>query len=425
MLNIQLVKMQNPSSNLISGTIITYTIAMINNSTLPINNAVLLDTIPICTSFIENSVTINGIPRPGTTPSPPSGGVFVGNIPVGATSTLTFQVKFYPTPDECCKLYGKNYVENSSTLLYNYTFDPNTPNSQFGTSNSNIVAIPLDCNEIKPSVTKSVDLTYANIDDVIRYTISIKNNSSTPINNVHFTDTIPICTTFVANSLNQDAMLLIGKTPNPPGVDLPNAIGAGKTSTITFKVTAHTCPCTIVNNSSITYTTSTGLTSSAQSNTVISYITCQPQVSLTKYADKTIVAEGEKFTCSLLFKNNSNVTVNNVVVFDTLPICTTIVTTTCSSGIRVNGICAPGVNINPPTGVNIGSVGQNQTTTVTIDLVTVDDFCDCMKRYNKEKIDNSATAIYTYTVDPSIPDGKSDSTNSNILLIDKYCPGGD
>ena len=547
MLDIRLIKMQNPSSNLTLGSVITYTIAMINNSTLPINNAVLLDTIPICTSFVANSVTINGVSQVGANPNPPTGGVIVGNISAGTTSTLTFQAIFGTTPCGCFRISGKNHVENNSTLIYNYNL-----NTQFGSSFSNAVTIPLNCNVINPSVTKYVDKTSATAGDILTYTITIKNNDTITINNVNLIDTIPSCTSFVANSATINGVTVLGN-PNPPSGLIVGSIGPGLTSTVTFKVAANTCPCTVINNSYITYINSIGSISSVQSNSITTNVICAPQVSLiksfsppavttgdiitytcgitnngsvtmsninfiddiptcttfipdsltengqlkpgyspntpgitlgnispgsmstvtfnvrfigcdcpnftntikntskitynynlnqsipisgtatsntvstpascaklqiNKSANTTYVNPSKKITFNIGITNIGNTPANNVILFDTIPVCTTLDTTPCS--IIVNGSCLSGVN--PQTGIPLGTINPNQTTTISIRVIAVDNLCECLTRNNKTNVENNTTATYVYTIDPSLPNGKSGSANSNTAIVMPNCP---
>ncbi|MDR4458885.1 DUF11 domain-containing protein, partial [Bacillus tropicus] len=72
------------------GDIITYNISLQNNRTVPATNIVLTDPIPNGTTFIPNSVTINGISQPNTNPST---GITVGTLDPTEAATITFQVQ--------------------------------------------------------------------------------------------------------------------------------------------------------------------------------------------------------------------------------------------------------------------------------------------------------------------------------------------
>ncbi|MGL6105997.1 DUF11 domain-containing protein [Romboutsia sp.] len=62
-----------------TGDTLNYTIVVTNTETIPYTNVVLIDTIQTGTTFIPNSLIVNGVSVPGN-PSPPSG-VNIGSIP--------------------------------------------------------------------------------------------------------------------------------------------------------------------------------------------------------------------------------------------------------------------------------------------------------------------------------------------------------
>ncbi|MNV97974.1 hypothetical protein D3C71_1931680 [compost metagenome] len=78
-----------PAIDAVSGDIITYTLTVTNNGISPVNNVVLVDPIPVGTSFVAGSVTINGTPSPLDNPGV---GIPLGTIAAGATVVVTFQV---------------------------------------------------------------------------------------------------------------------------------------------------------------------------------------------------------------------------------------------------------------------------------------------------------------------------------------------
>ena len=51
------------------GQIITYTIAVTNAGTVPITNTLLIDAIAAGTTFVPDSILVDGIPRPNENPS--------------------------------------------------------------------------------------------------------------------------------------------------------------------------------------------------------------------------------------------------------------------------------------------------------------------------------------------------------------------
>ena len=76
------------------GSRLTYTIVVQNTGTLPAQNVTFTDPIPAGTTFVPNSVTVNGVPTAGN----PSTGIPINNIPAGGSVTITFQVDVTSVP---------------------------------------------------------------------------------------------------------------------------------------------------------------------------------------------------------------------------------------------------------------------------------------------------------------------------------------
>ena len=73
------------------GDTITYTINITNTGNTSASNVILTDTLPIGTTYIPNSATLNGITIPGSI-NIETTGIAVGSIPIGGISTVTFKV---------------------------------------------------------------------------------------------------------------------------------------------------------------------------------------------------------------------------------------------------------------------------------------------------------------------------------------------
>ncbi|MGL6106726.1 DUF11 domain-containing protein, partial [Romboutsia sp.] len=209
------------------GDILTYSVGLNNTGPLAVTNAVFKDTIPVGSSFVANSVTVNGVSIPGSV-APPSG-INIGTLPVGVT-TVTFQIVL------------------QTTLAVNSTIRNNVTVSGFNNLIPTNVTIPANSNTVTTTILGTSSLTssklsktYANINDVITYTIPIINTGNTTAINIRFIDTIPNGTTLVAGSIRQDSTVVAG-SPNPPGVTLPNPIRNSVTSTVTFQVRVITLP---------------------------------------------------------------------------------------------------------------------------------------------------------------------------------------
>lgn len=73
----------------VRGDILLYTVQIRNTGNLDLVGTIFRDPTPAGTTFLADSVTVNGIPKPGFFPDP---GFALGTIPSGALVTITFQV---------------------------------------------------------------------------------------------------------------------------------------------------------------------------------------------------------------------------------------------------------------------------------------------------------------------------------------------
>ena len=78
------------------GDVLTYTVLIDNSTgTINANDVVFFDTPPAGTSFVANSFTVNGLPRPGANPVT---GVPLGTVAAGTTMTIRFQARVDSIP---------------------------------------------------------------------------------------------------------------------------------------------------------------------------------------------------------------------------------------------------------------------------------------------------------------------------------------
>ena len=99
------------------GDTITYTISLQNTGTVPATNVLVTDPIPAGTTFIPNSVTINGVTQPGIIPS---SGILIGTLAPNTSTVVTFQVQVTSIPPT-------GFIENQGTVSFQYQPDPNLP----------------------------------------------------------------------------------------------------------------------------------------------------------------------------------------------------------------------------------------------------------------------------------------------------------
>ena len=333
------------------GDILTYTIAFSNFATNTISNIILIDTTPNGTSVVPNSIFIDGVPNPASSLNSP--GIALSNLLGLGTSTITFKVQVNTIP-------SSNPTENQGFTTFNNATLPSY-------TYSNIVSTTISA--VVLSSSKIVNKSYANVGDILTYTIPIKNNGNISASNILFIDTIPNGTILVANSFKQDSTLISG-SPNAPGVTLPNIISPLSTTTISFQVQITTIPSPnpIVNSASATssFTVDSTTTpnrvgkSSTNSNIVNTKVNNANLGNISKSVDKAFVTCGEVLTYTITIPNIGSAAAINVIFKDTIPNGTTLVPNT----VTVNGLTQP-VGTNPQTGINLGTIPAGNTTIVT------------------------------------------------------------
>ncbi|QWH11375.1 DUF11 domain-containing protein [Bacillus mycoides] len=335
------------------GDTVTYTTTITNTGNTPATNVTFTSAIPASTTFIPNSVTINGIQQPGAQPAL---GVNIPNIAPGETVTVTFQVNVISVPPS-------NSIMGNDTILYSYTVDPNGTPVTTSTS-TNIVTNPVL--DAMITMVKSVDQTLVTLGDTITYTTILTNKGNTNATNITFTDLIPNGTTFVPDSVIINGITQLGLTPNT-GVTI-GTIAPNSSISISFQVTATSTPVQnpIANSATASYTfiadpNAPIVSRNATSNTVFTTINTATILS-SKQVDKSFSRIGDTLTYTVTLTNNGNSSAQNVIFTDTMPSGTKFITNTFS----INGI--PQSGANPTNGVNIGPITAGTTVTVSFQI---------------------------------------------------------
>lgn len=380
------------------GDAITYTFQLINNGTVAATNVLFSDAIQAGTTFIPNSVTINGTPQPGINPTV---GFSLGTIAVGATTTLSFDVVANEVP-------AINPVSNRGSINYNVVIDPTQPPLSRNQL-SNITLVTVESAVLDSE--KSVSSAYALLGDILTYTIVLQNTGTLDLTSVLFTDSDPPNTQFISGSVTVDGV------PNPGNPNLGIPIGTlreGLSTTVQYQVRVVTTPrldvparTEVIVNSSFTtfqYIPNPGnpeVEGSSTSNPVSTLVE-RLNTSLTKTTSNTVTEVGDIITYTLLVSNQSALPLNNFILQDTLAQGTSFV----PNSLVVSGTSIAG---DPTVGVNIGTIPVDGTRTVRF-AVSIDSLP------TTNPIANQATASYEVTVDPNQPPRPQTLTSNQILV---------
>ncbi|MGL5153257.1 MAG: hypothetical protein ACRC7N_22075 [Clostridium sp.] len=331
-----------------AGDIITYNVILTNTYPNMAINTVALDTVPNGVTLVPGSVTVNGVAvSGGLTP------IYLGTIPANSVTTIAYQVVVNTIPPIISP------IKNSSTQTHSYTVVTNTL-PIFGVL-SNVVTTTISSPIINSQ--KIVNKSTANIGDILIYTIPISNTGNVDAFNVSFIDTIPTGTMLITNSLKQDGIVVAG-SPGSPGVILPNSIGTGKTSTITFQVLVTTTPgVSQVSNSAMfayNYAVTSTITNFRvnDTNTVVTNINGMVSMNFNKYVDKVYSTCGDTITYIIVATNNGNTSADDVTFIDTIPKGTVFISDTFTQ----NGSVIIGAN--PQNGVALPNINSGETITL-------------------------------------------------------------
>lgn len=330
------------------GNSISYTIVLANTSPNQATNVVLLDTQPNGTTFIPNSVYINGIQTNNSLPY-----IAVGTIPANSVTTVTFDVSVDTG------LPKISPISNSSKLSYSYSLVGTVPNLEYL---SNVVQTTILDNANLVG-TKYVNATTGKFGDILTYTIVYKNVGLISANTLSFIDTLPIGTLFIDNSVKINGVAKDGINPEYPGfgITLPSIIGSNESITISFNVMIDTIanPTVLTNSGEMSYlytpvtTPFSGVSDTNTVATTVNYI----DISITKNVDKTFSYNGDTLTYSITINSIGNATASNIVFVDTIPSSLSLIPSSILyDNVPIAGDIISGINLNTITGITTHTI---------------------------------------------------------------------
>ncbi|MDG1594848.1 DUF11 domain-containing protein, partial [Bacillus cereus] len=361
-------------------TIIPYTISIINNGNIQVENIIVTDIIPANTSFIENSVIVNGNARPNDNPL---NGIQIDTIPPNTTATILFQVRVTSIPQT-------NPISNTSTIEYEYTVPDRPPITETIISS----AAATEINHANLNSNKAVDLAFATVGDTLTYTITLNQTGNVAVNDVIIQDIIPQGTTFIENSVIVNGETLPGVNP-VSGIPI-GTITIGEDAIVSFQVTVTSIPTpNELNNNAITTfnyivnPNNVPVTNTTTTNTVTTTVQNDNVIAI-KAVDFTSALPGQTLTYTITITNNGNIIIEDLLLVDTAPADTTFVI----GSVTINGINQP--NANPENGITLGNLAPNDSVIITFQVTISSSTL-------QPTINNDATVSYTVIIDPDEP----------------------
>lgn len=375
-------------TNATLGDQLAYTLVVTNSGNIAAQVTVT-DTIPAGLTFVPNSVTVNGTARPGTSPLT---GITLGSLSPGATATVVFRATLSTLP-------SPPTLENQGTATYTYQL-PSGRNLS-GSSQSNIVRIPASAPNI--SISKTVNTPDATVGDVLTYTVIATNAGISAVQNLVISDT-PTGSEFVPGSVTINGTASANASP-VSGI-VVGTLNSSSSVTVTYQTRVTSVPSTgsVTNRASAAFTS--GSFNGVSSSITVSTPIFQPVIQVVKSASTTNLTVGDTFNYSIQINNTGNIAAS-VTLTDPIPAGAVFST----NSVIINGVPTPGVS--PATGISLGSIPANSSTTVTF-VATVTSLPD------SRQLTNQAVGSFSYT----LPSGRTIAgfSSSNTITIPVSLP---
>ncbi|MFK0521407.1 hypothetical protein ACINKY_04275 [Paenibacillus illinoisensis] len=375
-------------TNATLGDQLAYTLVVTNSGNLAAQVTVT-DTIPAGLTFVPNSVTVNGTARPGTSPLT---GITLGSLSPGATATVVFRATLNTLP-------SPPTLENQGTATYTYQL-PSGRNLS-GSSQSNIVRIPASAPNI--SISKTVNTPDATVGDILTYTVIATNAGISAVQNLVISDT-PTGSEFVPGSVTINGTA--SGSASPVSGIVVGTLNSSSSITVTYQTRVTSVPSTgsVTNRASAAFTS--GSFNGVSSSVTVSTPIFQPVIQVVKSASTTNLTVGDTFNYSIQINNTGNIAAS-VTLTDPIPAGAVFST----NSVIINGVPTPGVS--PATGISLGSIAANSSTTVTF-VATVTSLPD------SRQLTNQAVASFSYT----LPSGRTIAgfSSSNTITIPVSLP---
>ncbi len=194
---------------LLAGESLRYTITVQNTGTENVTNVSMTDMVPLNTTYVANSTTLNGSPvADGPNGSALLDGLLLGDLPNdGTIATVTFDVTVYPDVPDATIISNQAFVSAPDQGLGDLPSDdprtdiPDDPTRDIVGNYPLIYAVKTAALEIDNGSAGIVDPG-----DTLRYTITVYNNGNVPATIVELFDNVPVNSTYVADSTTLDSV---------------------------------------------------------------------------------------------------------------------------------------------------------------------------------------------------------------------------
>ena len=290
------------------GDTVTYTLSLTNMGNIPATNVEVLEpSIPGAT-FVSGSVKINNTSNPTLNP-------FNGfTLPDPINSLQTTKVEYKVLINS---LNPESLIQNTANVPFKYQIIPGGTviSSEKDSNTVNTVA-----NYVCMNVVKIVNTTYAEIGNILYYTVNISNNGNINATNTVFLDALQANLTFVTGSVAINGIVYPSYDPTI-GFTL-GTICPSDNFEVTFQATVNSRPTPniIYNSGSLVYhyqpNPSGGtLTNTVFTNTVETTIN-EAKYTVTKTVDKMYAQLNDYLVYTTTIENIGTVPLTNILFAD-------------------------------------------------------------------------------------------------------------
>lgn len=381
------------------GDVLTYTVVVTNNGNVRADNVIFTDSLQSDVTFNAGSVKINGTTQPDYNPNI---GFSLGNIAALDHVTVVFTVTVIQSPTQ-------SSVLNYAVGTFSYKVDPNGQYYSKSTSSNTVSTII-----VMPSLTatKTVDMLYVTVQDIVNYSILVKNSGNTTISQLFFTDFLSNGAMFKSGTLMIDGVSYPTYDPIA-GFNLPNSLLAGITTLIQFQATVTSLPSPpqITNYAvanGVYYVDPQGPTYPivGTSNTVTTNVNVG-SLSNSKTVDKLYARVNDIVSYTSTITNTGNVNATSLFFSDILQTELSYV----SGTVSINGVVYPA--LDPTIGFELSNLAPGQFVTVAFNA-KINAFP------TPAYVTNSSLVQFSYKIDPSgsvtTKTEPSNTVTTNVVL---------
>ncbi|OBZ13121.1 DUF11 domain-containing protein [Bacillus sp. FJAT-26390] len=371
------------------GSTITYKLIATNTGNVA-GYVTLTDKLPEGTSFVANSLLLNGTPLPGSTPE---SGITIGSLEPQASAQIVFQLIVISLP---------NSLQLVNQARADSVFQTAEGRRVTSTTYSNALVTPVNPLSVSASLQASTSHTFPS--DFVSYSLTIVNEGNLSLRDAVAFLTLPAGVLFVPGSVTVDDVISPEADPRsgiPLGLLQPHS-----TVMITYRTqTTEETPYQTVSQAAIRYLIS-GTPSFVLSNEVIVTLV-KPEIIVTKQVDQELAVPGDTLHYTIQIRNAAHIAVD-ARLEDSLPGGVRFV----ANSLKLNGIPMPSARLED--GITLGTLLGQSLNVVTFAAQIPPQISSI------DPITNAARVIYTFR----LSDGRvvSNTSLSNSAATEIAAP---